>query len=702
LVRTTVTPEAVATPPTGNRRAEPTIDAWVNLEQAFIDRQYTIVDKREFSAAIPGGWSGYRLFVDFDTNQGKVIPVTAGTLTLEFQDDAGSGIRTATGPLVGTGLWEHLAVIVDRHAAGGIDVRFALNGFCAPASISPGGGGGVGAHGTPGMRIGNTLDPIGFDQWFFGCIDELEIFDRALDCAEIQGIARAQIGGKCRESCNAEWDASFYGTQQAIWVPARLCNNTSTPQTYTLAVNPKACPFGTVPSPKGVTISPAGPVTVPAGSCSTVWLNIPRPPFTALGDASCYELCMTNVVTGLKRCCGGSVQWSPIIGSGRTGGVSTLSTGSVREIGFPVQNPGDATTIPYRVGAIGPDMQPDARAMSLDGAAPGTLVEGVLDLPAGAETSIDPTAQFVEDDPWQWYAVLLEMDLDGDGTFEAMESLSLMNTLEDPCPPVVFEDFEQYRPETEPCGIGGWTPWPGSTDVCGLVTTAEAASGMRSLRIDGQMGGATGLGDDMVQTFELTSGQHVLTVQTLVPAGASGRGWIAMLSEFPAPYNWALNLMFDADAGVIRDEQDAGLSTALVFGEWAELEVVIDLDADTVDATYNGVPFITGKSWTLGVPPSGPATFRALDFYADEPPSAGGRGTSGMYFDDIVLRTVCEPAADPCPADCDSSGVLDLFDFLCFQNLFASGDPRADLDGDGSLTLFDFLAFQNEFSRGCD
>ena len=54
-----------------------------------------------------------------------------------------------------------------------------------------------------------------------------------------------------------------------------------------------------------------------------------------------------------------------------------------------------------------------------------------------------------------------------------------------------------------------------------------------------------------------------------------------------------------------------------------------------------------------------------------------------------------------CRADLDGDGDLTLFDFLVFQNLFATGDLRADFDGDGQLTLFDFLAFQNEFAIGC-
>jgi uncharacterized membrane protein len=54
-----------------------------------------------------------------------------------------------------------------------------------------------------------------------------------------------------------------------------------------------------------------------------------------------------------------------------------------------------------------------------------------------------------------------------------------------------------------------------------------------------------------------------------------------------------------------------------------------------------------------------------------------------------------------CPADVNGDGVLDLFDFLGFQNLFVAHDPGADFDGNGVLDLFDFLAFQNAFVAGC-
>jgi trimeric autotransporter adhesin len=69
----------------------------------------------------------------------------------------------------------------------------------------------------------------------------------------------------------------------------------------------------------------------------------------------------------------------------------------------------------------------------------------------------------------------------------------------------------------------------------------------------------------------------------------------------------------------------------------------------------------------------------------------------GQFARGLAIRTGCPS----CYADCDGSGELDFFDFLCFQNAFAAGDPYADCDGSGSLDVFDFLCFQNEFAAGC-
>ncbi len=54
-----------------------------------------------------------------------------------------------------------------------------------------------------------------------------------------------------------------------------------------------------------------------------------------------------------------------------------------------------------------------------------------------------------------------------------------------------------------------------------------------------------------------------------------------------------------------------------------------------------------------------------------------------------------------CAADCDGDGELTIFDFLCFQNAFASGDDAADCDSDGTVSMDDFACFQAAFMAGC-
>ena len=54
-----------------------------------------------------------------------------------------------------------------------------------------------------------------------------------------------------------------------------------------------------------------------------------------------------------------------------------------------------------------------------------------------------------------------------------------------------------------------------------------------------------------------------------------------------------------------------------------------------------------------------------------------------------------------CAADCNRDGSLDILDFVCFQNLFTSGEPAADCNGDGSLNILDFVCFQGVFVAGC-
>jgi len=76
------------------------------------------------------------------------------------------------------------------------------------------------------------------------------------------------------------------------------------------------------------------------------------------------------------------------------------------------------------------------------------------------------------------------------------------------------------------------------------------------------------------------------------------------------------------------------------------------------------------------------------------------------FFAHILGRLIAESTS--CAADCDQStgpGMLDVFDFLCFQDRFIQGHPYAcDCDtatGAAVCDIFDFLCFQDAFAAGC-
>ncbi|MFG0285592.1 MAG: hypothetical protein ACF8R7_14335 [Phycisphaerales bacterium JB039] len=258
---------------------------------------------------------------------------------------------------------------------------------------------------------------------------------------------------------------------------------------------------------------------------------------------------------------------------------------------------------------------------------------------------------------------------------------------------VFEENFDSYS-VGDLCAQSTWQPWTAGADVCGEVSDEVFLSGSKSLFIEGAIGGSGGGGDDTVHTFSgIEGGQWSFAAMTYLPSTADGTASFILLNTFPATSNehWSVVIEFDSFFGEITVWPGTFTGALIKPDEWVEVRVDFDLDADTAKYYYDGVE-IWEDTWTAAIAAGGALRLQAVDLYAGEP----GSGHTGMFFDDITLT-----GDSACYPDCDGSGTLDFFDFLCFQNAFATGDPYADCDGTGALDFFDFLCFQNEFAVGC-
>lgn len=57
--------------------------------------------------------------------------------------------------------------------------------------------------------------------------------------------------------------------------------------------------------------------------------------------------------------------------------------------------------------------------------------------------------------------------------------------------------------------------------------------------------------------------------------------------------------------------------------------------------------------------------------------------------------TCAESVAGQAFPDCDGNGLLTIFDFVCYSELFQDEDPSADINSDGVVNHLDFVQFRS-------
>jgi hypothetical protein len=192
------------------------------------------------------------------------------------------------------------------------------------------------------------------------------------------------------------------------------------------------------------------------------------------------------------------------------------------------------------------------------------------------------------------------------------------------------DNFDSYANGSQMHGQGGWAGWDNAAAAGALVSSAFSSSSPNSVAI-------TGASDLVHQYAGYASGVWTYSTMQYIPSTlTSGSTYFILLNQY-APSgtdHWSIQTVFNLATGLLYDDNGyASLSNSIVRDAWVPLTYQIDLTANTVTASYNGVAFTT-HAWQDG---TGLNQIQAVDLFAN--------GAGAVYYDNISLAQVPEPTS---------------------------------------------------------
>jgi hypothetical protein len=665
------------------------IDAWIRLPAGG---NGMIVSKAQYAGTpIPVGFDFY---VNF-----------SGLLTLALYDGASAEVFNYTGVSLDDGCWHHVAATVQRLNPQGVKLYVDGASQAFPTALAGSlGNSSVLRIGAPSYTLTGMI--------FAGLIDEVEFFRRVLTPVEVDRIFQAASEGKCRWHCYLPSATNFCLTATSVVVPVTVCNYSSVAQTY--AISGSLLGVGgpcNVPG-TGATITPAvSMLTVPPGGCGVRYFTITRPTgLNFAGATACYEFTVTNAAGEQHTCHGTLVDrrevctnvhcpycWPTLV----------LASGDLKTLSLEISDTDTPTgELPYQISVRDPETGEPLDAVRLNGLPPGIPVTGTLVLPppGGGTATIDIELLALDLSSNDIYELVLEADLDGDGTFEPLYIIPVEGEFGPNPDAGACDDFDSYAADSQVAGQNGWQGWDNNNAAGALTSTTEAQSAPNSVAILGA--------SDLVHPYTAaSSGRWVLKAWQYVPSDfvshCDGQGncgsYFMLLNTYQdgGPYSWTVQLHADSvTSGFLRDDSPAA-SLPLIQGTWAEIKTVIDLDQDWFRVFYQGTELGTQGSWTGAFPGQTTAAvlnIGALDLYANQ--------STVVYYDDVCLTLV-----QPVLGDMNCDGVVDFDDINPF--VLALSNPNAwqaaypecyllngDCNGDGVVDFDDINPFVAILSGG--
>ena len=231
---------------------------------------------------------------------------------------------------------------------------------------------------------------------------------------------------------------------------------------------------------------------------------------------------------------------------------------------------------------------------------------------------------------------------------QVMQTLTINNTGDGDLEWDIFEDgtssfggswsdnFDSYATGSQMHGQGGWKGWDNSPAAGALTSDVQALSAPNSVDIMNV--------SDLVQEYSgYNSGVWIYTAWQYIPSNYSGDQMFILLNTYSdgGAKNWSTQVRFQSASNQVLSDFD-GATLPLITGQWVELRVEIDLDADVQTFYYDG-QMLYQKSWVDGVSGGGAANIAAVDLW--------GNGGTSVYYDNMSLARPAATCDGPDPID---------------------------------------------------
>ena len=189
-----------------------------------------------------------------------------------------------------------------------------------------------------------------------------------------------------------------------------------------------------------------------------------------------------------------------------------------------------------------------------------------------------------------------------------------------------IDHFDTYVTGSQMHGQGGWKGWDNLPAAGALTSSTQARSPLNSVDVLA--------GTDLVHEYAgYTTGTWTYTAWQYFPTGTTGLSYFLLLNTYAdlGTNNWSTQVSFDGGSSTVLNEGPVGGALPILYDQWVEIRVVIDLDMNVQNFYYGGVLLFT-DSWTEGMSGGGVLNIGAVDLFAN--------GSTSVFYDDISLSNM--------------------------------------------------------------